>query len=304
MNKVNFLNKDNFPLYSEGLAKLQNAIFMTANIALLGGERYILSGCDESVVNNVVTVSDGLVVIDGEILELVGAAKKDKIAVREVKTPLSAFGVDYPESYVTRYVEFSATGEYNWSDFEKIPTNQQLHEQIRNINGNPISTVLEFAGFVSKIPKDYLLCDGRELSVSEYPELFEYIGTIHGGDGVNTFRLPDRGGCVAVGYSSSGKYSEIGKTGGSEDVSLDIENVPRHEHLYTDDSNAQGKYPNIEEGFPKAVAGIAGVKSSASDSGWGTVYRTTSVGGDEKGVTKPIDIVQPYIVQAFIIKVR
>lgn len=37
---------------------------------------------------------------------------------------------------------------------------------------------------------NFMQCDGRSLSVQEYPELFAVIGTQYGGDGVNTFNLP------------------------------------------------------------------------------------------------------------------
>ncbi len=296
MNKVNFLNKDNFPLYSEGLAKLQNAIFLTANLALLGGGRYILSGCTESVVNNVATISDGLVVVDGEILELVGAAKKDKITIREVKTSLSAFGVDYPESYVTRYVEFSATGEYNWADFEKIPTNQYLYRQIKNITGDPAGIVKEFAGFASKIPQDYMLCDGRELSTTEYPELFEALGTIYGGDGSNTFRLPNAGGRVVVGYSGTGDYKSVGLTGGADSITLTEKQIPSHKHIYPWGENPTTAWSppwDYAEGY---IGNQRGSNGTDNDNAW--AY-TSPVGGGEGHENR-----QAFIVFAKIIKVR
>lgn len=232
MNKVNFLNKDNFPLYSEGLAKLQSAIFMTANLALLGGSNYILSGCIDDGKGN---VSDGMVVINGEPLELVGAAKKEKIAIREVRTPLTAFGVEYPESYTTRYVEFSDNGEYEWVKFEPIPTNMQLYNQIKNIAGEPVGTIKFTAVFIGKIDKDYMLCDGRELSVNEYPELFDAIGTQFGGDGVNSFALPNIGGRTIMGYTGNGDYI-MGKTGGAEFVELETKHLPNHNHTDHKDS--------------------------------------------------------------------
>lgn len=37
---------------------------------------------------------------------------------------------------------------------------------------------------------DYIPCDGRELSVLEYPDLFQAIGTIYGASGAN-FKVPN-----------------------------------------------------------------------------------------------------------------
>ena len=47
-----------------------------------------------------------------------------------------------------------------------------------------------------KNPKGrWLFCDGREISRTDYPELFEAIGTTYGeGDGTTTFNIPDRRG--------------------------------------------------------------------------------------------------------------
>jgi len=53
-----------------------------------------------------------------------------------------------------------------------------------------------FGGDISKIPRGYLFCDGRETSRAGYKYLFDTIDTDWGqGDGVATFNLPDcRGG--------------------------------------------------------------------------------------------------------------
>jgi hypothetical protein len=58
--------------------------------------------------------------------------------------------------------------------------------------GVPAGTVVAFAGSVDAIPNGWMLCDGRELSRSEYSTLFYAIRTAHGaGDGSTTFRVPD-----------------------------------------------------------------------------------------------------------------
>ena len=44
-----------------------------------------------------------------------------------------------------------------------------------------------------------LLCDGQLLQISEFPALFDLIGTTYGGDGVTTFALPDLQGRDIIG---------------------------------------------------------------------------------------------------------
>ncbi len=40
-------------------------------------------------------------------------------------------------------------------------------------------------------PADWAYCHGQLLSISEYEVLYTLIGTTFGGDGINTFALPD-----------------------------------------------------------------------------------------------------------------
>ncbi|HMI60970.1 MAG TPA: tail fiber protein [Puia sp.] len=63
----------------------------------------------------------------------------------------------------------------------------------------------------------FALCDGSLMSIAENEVLFTLIGTTYGGDGQNTFALPDLRGRVPVqmGNNGSGNYF-IGQSGGSE----------------------------------------------------------------------------------------
>jgi len=51
-----------------------------------------------------------------------------------------------------------------------------------------LGSITLFAG--SYIPKDFALCDGSILEISENTALFSILGTTYGGDGVNNFALP------------------------------------------------------------------------------------------------------------------
>jgi len=63
----------------------------------------------------------------------------------------------------------------------------------------------------------FALCDGSLQSISSNEVLFTLIGTTYGGDGVNTFALPDLRSRVPLqmGNNGAGNYI-IGQTGGSE----------------------------------------------------------------------------------------
>lgn len=53
-----------------------------------------------------------------------------------------------------------------------------------------------FSGLATKIPKNFILCDGRELLKTAYPQLFQAIGTIYG-ESIDKlkFKIPDLRGC-------------------------------------------------------------------------------------------------------------
>ncbi len=298
MNKINFTAKDNFPLSSNAMEMMQQMIGLSANMALLGGTNYILSGCVDDGNGN---ISAGLVVINGEILLFEAGIKKAKITIQQTSKALTAFGVEYPEAYLYRTAKFSDTGEYNWYDFVQVLTNQQLQQRIASITGDIPGTVKMWAGMTSKIPTGYLLCDGKELQINDYIELWEVIGVSFGGDGQSSFKLPNLSGKFIVGFDNTDPdYNEISsnKAGGKKNVKLEIDQIPAHTHVYTDDINANQAYPEIEAGFPRVAAAKQG-KTSAESSGTGTAYYSSKTGGNEEHENRP-----PYFVLAYIIKVK
>jgi len=52
-----------------------------------------------------------------------------------------------------------------------------------------LAVIKQFAG--PYCPENYMDCDGRSLQVNQYQALYAVIGTCYGGDGRNTFNLPD-----------------------------------------------------------------------------------------------------------------
>jgi microcystin-dependent protein len=74
----------------------------------------------------------------------------------------------------------------------------------------------------------WLLCDGRAVGRSAYPELFQAIGTAHGqGDGSETFNLPDLRDRTLVGASAT---RPLGTRFGQENVTLTLDQMPHHAH--------------------------------------------------------------------------
>jgi len=91
-------------------------------------------------------------------------------------------------------------------------------------------------------PVGWNLCDGSQLAISENPALFNLIGTIYGGNGQTTFALPDLRGRVPVhqGTLQGGSSYPIGQVAGVESVTLSINQIPNHNHLFQCNSSSQG----------------------------------------------------------------
>ena len=76
-------------------------------------------------------------------------------------------------------------------------------------------------------PRSWTMCNGQILAISQNQALFALIGTTDGGNGVQTFALPDLRSRVALGFGSS--YT-LGELAGSETVALQITEIPPHSH--------------------------------------------------------------------------
>lgn len=95
--------------------------------------------------------------------------------------------------------------------------------------GSPyIGEIRMFAGNFA--PENWAFCDGRIMSISQNETLFILIGTTYGGDGVNTFALPDLRGRVPM---HNGQGFVMGEPQGSENVLLDTNQLPAHGHAWS-----------------------------------------------------------------------
>lgn len=86
----------------------------------------------------------------------------------------------------------------------------------------------------SRVPAGWLACDGSQQPISQYDALFALLGTTFGGDGVNTFAMPDMRGQVPLHQGNGGGLTPrlLGEVGGSEAVTLLPGGLPAHNHSY------------------------------------------------------------------------
>ena len=95
----------------------------------------------------------------------------------------------------------------------------------------------DFLGEISLVgftfpPRGYANADGQTLSIASNTALFALYGTIYGGDGRSTFKLPDLRGrsVIHVGQGPGLSNYQQGSIGGRENVTLTIGNMPSHNH--------------------------------------------------------------------------
>lgn len=99
---------------------------------------------------------------------------------------------------------------------------------------SPFLGEIQVFGF-NYAPAGWASCNGATLQIRQFTALFSLIGTQYGGDGVNTFQLPNftgRAPC-SQGQGPGLTSRTIGETFGSESVQLDLTQIPNHTHQLT-----------------------------------------------------------------------
>jgi microcystin-dependent protein len=82
-------------------------------------------------------------------------------------------------------------------------------------------------------PVGWHFCDGSPMPISENETLFQLIGTTYGGDGQETFNLPNLAGripvCAGTNPATGTNYI-YGQMAGTESVTLTTQQMPVHTH--------------------------------------------------------------------------
>ena len=89
-------------------------------------------------------------------------------------------------------------------------------------------------------PQGWAFCDGSLVSISQNSALFALLGTNYGGDGQNTFGLPDLRGRVALAQGQGPGLSNylMGQMEGTENITLTGAQMPSHNHSLIGSGNA------------------------------------------------------------------
>jgi microcystin-dependent protein len=154
-----------------------------------------------------------------------------------------------------------------------------------------VGEIRMFAGNFA--PAGWAFCDGQIMPISENDVLFALIGTTYGGDGQETFALPDLRGRIPL---HQGNGVILAETGGAETITLTVNQIPAHGHpLLASADLASSPDP---AGNVLAQSRTAGVDLYLEDTP-NTSLAANSVG--TVGGSQPHDNLQRYLCINFII---
>jgi microcystin-dependent protein len=156
-----------------------------------------------------------------------------------------------------------------------------------------IGEIRMFAGNFA--PLGWMMCEGQLLPISENDVLFNLIGTTYGGDGQETFQLPDLRGRLPIhqGQGIGGSNYIIGQNGGVEEVTLTVNQIPVHGHW------AQGTSADADRRNPKNA--LLAKSTEAAYAAPGATTQMNASLSDVSGGSQPHTNFQPYLCVNFII---
>jgi microcystin-dependent protein len=142
-------------------------------------------------------------------------------------------------------------------------------------------------------PAGWMFCEGQLLPIAENETLFNLIGTTYGGDGQSTFALPDLRGRLPI---HQGAGFTLAQTGGAEQVTLTINQIPAHTHAFLATANAASS--TIPANQVPAITQAATITPYGTDAPL-VQLSPSSVGS--AGGNQPHNNFQPYLCIDFII---
>lgn len=126
MNRLIFNQSIGFPLETNILSEMQTAWSILNALGNIAGNFTILQGCTEVGT----TVSDGVVFINGEVIEFKGGQVQSSVIIVQTPTVLEFEDNSEHEVIFTRYATFGVgTALFPWEDFKRFKTSIELTEE-------------------------------------------------------------------------------------------------------------------------------------------------------------------------------
>jgi len=157
-----------------------------------------------------------------------------------------------------------------------------------------VGEIRMFAGNFA--PNGWMFCEGQTLPIAENEVLFQLIGTTYGGDGEQTFNLPNLASRVPIhmGTAPNGTTYQIGEMAGTEQETLTVQQIPSHPHPLQGSSAQATTRDPVPNNIPTTAAGD--VYNQSPDAVPLNAKAVAPSGGSQ-----PHENVQPFLCINFII---
>ncbi len=320
----NFLTQPNndFPVDAETFEALQRNQALLAVLGNIAGDKAVLLGCEPE--QNNTSRRAGYVFVrtkdfpEGEILYWEGGTVSAGMYLKQEVVAVTSQGYEYPQAYTMRSLAPGVGVEnYRWEEFSaaSIPALKaeiaRQQTEIAALTPPPLGVVQIWAG--KTVPAGYELCEGQQLKIADYPELYKALGTTFNnaysatGSRYSTssgyFRMPDLRGRFIVGHNpSDADYDSYGKAGGEKQHRLTVNEMPTHAHqtkdYYFAESYGNGATLTGVDRMGKSVRG-SGKSDGDNDFLYYYTHATESQGGGAQHENRP-----PYYVLAYIMRTK
>lgn len=159
------------------------------------------------------------------------------------------------------------------------------------MTGQFIGQILQVA--FNYAPKSWAMCAAQQMSIQTNQALFSILGTTYGGNGIQTFALPDLRGRVANHWGQGPGLQDyvLGQQSGTTSVTMLANNLPLHNHTLVASNQSAGVPSPSGNALAKtdSVSGSDGFFYGAAAS---ATLATNALNPSGNGL--PISIIQPY----------
>lgn len=154
-------------------------------------------------------------------------------------------------------------------------------------------------------PTGWALCNGQLVSISQNAALFSILGTTFGGDGVQTFGLPDLRGRAPLHWGQGTGLSTytLGEQTGTETVTLLQNQMPAHTHQ-VNASSSNGSSASAHGAVPATAAPARGENTGPEIYGTATNTTMNAQMISVSGGSQPHSNLQPSLCVSFIIALQ
>ncbi len=271
MNKLNFNQVGGFPMTANVLKEMQKSWDIFNALGLIAGNLSIISGCTITGTN----VSDGVVCIDGEVLEFRGGDIQTKVIIKQDVTQMIFQDNNNKDVLYTRYATFgTAISDFKlWADFKRIFPAKDVQEALdTKANANVIQGMMDRINSLES--KTSIFQAGGGMVLWNKP-----VGLIPSG----WAEVVNWRGRIPIGQDTTDpNFNEIGKEGGAQEAALTAENNGPHSHDTKINTNAAG----------------SGYFAFEGEAGSSEILHTFA--SSESGAGEPFSIMNPYRVAIFI----